>query len=257
MTGPERHRPLTATPRFALPPLYDDRTTRSRCLLSCTPVRTGAPANRWTTDGNSLPGDRPQPPAGDRDKLLAGAGYRALASKEVGVVAEGALAVVCLEGGGQVEVYHSRWAGGDSRLRRVLHAPGDPLDALCGAKWQYRGRRDRTAFPGGVDTLGLDAVYLLPGRGVRVYLPVWLGMPETAEQTGRSWAERATNGLLLHVDAFGQCRRLRGMVRFLKSLFCVAVRRAWIDRETARNLLALALRSDHTPGRVHTPGAPL
>ncbi len=249
MTGPERHRPLTATPRLALPSLYDDRTIRSRCLPACTPVTTGVPAGQPTTDEDGVPGDGPRPPAGDDNHIQA--------SEEVGVVAERALAAVCLEGGGQVEVYRSRWAGGDSRLRRVLHGPGDPLDALCDVGWQYRGRQDRTAFPGGVDALGVDAVYLLPGQGVRVYLPVWLGVPRTVEQTGESWAERATDGLLLRVGAFGECRRLRGVVRFLKSLFCGAVRRAWIDRKTARNLLALALRSEHTPGRVHTPGAPL
>jgi hypothetical protein len=189
--------------------------------------------------------------------MLARTGYHALASEGVGVVGERALAVVRVGDGGRVDVYHSRWAGGDSRLRRVLHGPGDPLDALGDAEWRYRGRQDRTAFAGGVDTLGVDAVYLLPGRGVRVYLPVWLGMPETTEQTGESWAGPATDGLLLRVEAFGECRRLRGMVRFLKELCYRAVRRAWVDCRTARNLLALALRSEHTPGRVHTPGTPL
>jgi len=166
----------------------------------------------------------------------------------VGVVGERALAAVCLGDGGQVEVYHSRWAGGDSRLRRVLHAPGDPLDALAGAEWQYRGRQDRTAFHDSVDTLGVDAVYLLPGRGVRVYLPVWLGIPGTVEQKEKWWAGRVTDGVLVRVESFGECRRLRGVVRLLKELCYEAVRRAWFDRRTARNLLALALWSDHTPG---------
>lgn len=219
-------------------------------------MTTGVPAGRSTTDENSVPGgdrdtqatDECGVPGDDRDTRV---------SEGVGVVGERALAAVRVGDGGRVDVYHSRWAGGDSRLRRVLHGPGDPLDALGDAGWGYRGRQDRTAFPGGVDTLGVDAVYLFPGRGVRVYLPVWLGIPGTAEQTGGSWAGRATDGLLLRVEAFGECRRLRGMARFLKELFCVAVRRALVDRQTARDLLVLALQSDHTPGRVHTPGTPL
>ena len=179
------------------------------------------------------------------------------ASGEVTVVSERALAAVTVEGGGQVEIYHSRCAGAESRLRRVLHKPGDPLDALDGVGWQYRGRQDRTAFPGAVDTLGVDVVYLLPDRGVRVYLPVWLGLPGTVEQTGTSWVERTTNGVLVRVKAFGECRHLRAEIRFLKELFYGAVRRGWFNRRVAHGLLALALRSDHTPGRVHTPGTPL
>lgn len=214
-------------------------------------MTTGAPAGWRTTDENSV--------SRDGGNILAGDRSHTLTSEEVSGVGERALAAVRVRDGSQVEVYYSQWAGGDGRLRRVLHSFGDPLDALTGASagWRYRGRQDQTTFAGGVDTLGLDAVYLLRDRDVRVYLPVWLGIPRAVEQTGASWAEQATDGVLVRVETFGECRRLREVVRFLKELFYRAVRRAWFDRQTARNLLALALGSDHTPGRVHTSGTPL
>lgn len=162
-------------------------------------------------------------------------------------VGERALAAV--ESDRHLDVYHSQWAGSHDRLGAVLDTAGDPLEALTGADWVRRGRLTPAAFPRQIDRLETSAVYLVSTRGVRVYLPVWLGFsPPTGDRAG---------GVFVRVHTLRECCRLWHTVQFLKSLFHEAIGLAWLDSATARNLLALALRLYCTSGRLHTPGTPL
>jgi hypothetical protein len=165
----------------------------------------------------------------------------------VSPVGERALAAVRCDR--HLEVYHSRWAAGDERLARVLDSPVDPLDALVVADWGYRGRYTASGFPPQVDTLDIEAVYLVSVCGVRVYRPVWLGL---------SWPDgRSAGGVLVRVDTLGEYHRLRAAVQFLKGVFHEASWLGWVDRPTARDLFALAVRTYCRPERIHTPGTPL
>jgi hypothetical protein len=168
-------------------------------------------------------------------------------SRAVGRVGERALAVV--QDDRQVDVYYSQWAGRTRRLARVLDGPGDSLEALAGADWEFRGRLPRGTVSRRVDALAIEAVYHLSVRGVRVYLPVWLGF---------SWpGERVSGGVLVRVETPGECRGLRATLRFLRGVLHEALGLDWFDQETARDLLALALRSHCSSDRIHTPGTPL
>lgn len=165
----------------------------------------------------------------------------------VGRVGERALAVVPRDN--YVEVYYSQWAGGADRLWRVFGAPGDPVDTLAGADWEYRGRWPPGAVSRRVDALDIAVVYQVSACDVTVSLPVWPGF---------TWPDRrVTGGVLVRVDTRGECRRLRTTLRFLKSVFHEAVGLDWLDPDTARDLLALALRTYCSPDRIHTPGTRL
>lgn len=164
-------------------------------------------------------------------------------------VGERALAAVQYDG--RVDVYYAQWAGSDSHLLRVLDAPpGQQFEPLLGANWRYRGQWRPEAFPRTVDALDIDVVYLVLARGVTVYLPVWLGFSWPSEPT-------TTRGVLVRVDTPEEHRRLRKLVQFLKGVFHEAIALEWVGPSTARDLLALALRTYGTRERIHTPGTPL
>jgi hypothetical protein len=168
-------------------------------------------------------------------------------NRTVSRVGERALAVVRSDH--RVDVYHSQWAGSVNRLTRVLETPVDPVAALAGADWQYRGRWPPGTLSRRVDALDIAVVYHVSASGVTVYLPVWLGF---------TWpGERVTRGVLVRVDTYEQCRCLRATLRFLKSVFHEAIGLDLLDSDTARDLLALALRTRCSPDRIHTPGTRL
>lgn len=163
----------------------------------------------------------------------------------------GERALAAVQYDGHVDVYYAQWAGSDSHLLRVLDAPpGQQFEALLGANWRYRGQWRPEAFPRTVDALDIDAVYLVSARGVTVYLPVWLGFSWPSEPT-------TTRGVLVCVDTPEEHRRLRKLVQFLKGVLHEAIALEWVGPSTARDLLALALRTYGTRERIHTPGTPL
>lgn len=187
-----------------------------------------------------------------RDARASPAWYdaeRAGGTESRGAVSVGERALAAVGGDRQLDIYHSQWAGSHDRLGAVLGAAGDPLEALAGADWVYRGRCAPAAFPRQIDRLETSAVYLVSTRGVRVSLPVWLGF--SPPDGGRA------SGVFVRVHTLRECCHLRHTVQFLKSLFHEAIGLAWLDSATARDLLALALRLYCTPERLHTPGTPL
>ena len=168
-------------------------------------------------------------------------------NRAVSRVGERALAVV--RGDHRVDVYHSQWAGSVDRLVRVLETPVDPVTTLAAADWQYRGRWPPGTLSRRVDALDIAVVYHVLASGVTVYLPVWLGFTRPGE--------RVTRGVLVRVDTYEQCRCLRATLRFLKSVFHEAIGLDLLDSDTARDLLALTLRTCCSPDRIHTPGTRL
>lgn len=156
----------------------------------------------------------------------------------------GERALATLESGGTVEIYYSQWGGCDPCLSRVLGGPGDPTKTLSVADWQYRGQSTPAELPRRVDTIDIDAVYHISARGVQVYRPVWPGFSRPGSATA--------TGALVRVDTFGEFRRLRAAVQFLKGVLYGAIAREWLDRATAGDLLALAVRSYCGSDRVHT-----
>ena len=163
---------------------------------------------------------------------------------------ERALAVV--RGDDADHLYYSQWAG--RHATRILSAPHrDRIAILLDADWQYRDSLAPTAVSHHVDTLTIEAVYLVSADRVTVFQPVWLGVasPDDAE------IDRLTDGLLVHTATPAEFRRLRTTTQFFKGLLSEALRLDILDTEQARDVLALAVRAVCTPERIHTPGTPL
>lgn len=138
-------------------------------------------------------------------------------------------------GGLLVDCFGSQWAGSDERVGAVLAGCGT-VEPLFECRWASLGVRDWIALPRSLDYLSLDVVYLVRPGGVRVSLPVWLGIPAADGE-----ATEPTDGLLVEVSSLAELRVLRARIRDLKGLFGVAVDAERLSSPEARACLLATL----------------
>lgn len=143
-------------------------------------------------------------------------------------------------GGTVLDCFGSLWAGGDEYVDAVLSTAGGCADPLLDCRWEFVGERESNALPRTLDYLSLDVVYLVRPGGVRVSLPVWLGIP-----TAGGDASGASDGVLVPVRSAAALRALRSRIRELKGLFGVAVEDGRLSATEARVCLLATLSVGH------------
>lgn len=137
---------------------------------------------------------------------------------------------------GLLDCFGSQWAGSDERVGAVLATEGGTAGPLLDCQWEHLGVCDSARLPGSLDYLSLDVVYLVRSDGVRVYLPVWLGIPTAGGvETG------GTDGVLLRITSLAALRTLRARIRDLKELFGRAVDARRLSYQEARSCLLATL----------------
>jgi hypothetical protein len=135
-----------------------------------------------------------------------------------------------------LDCFGSQWAGGDECVDAVLSTRGGCADPLLDCRWEFLGEREPSALLRTLDYLSLEVVYLVRPGGVRVYLPVWLGIP-----TAGGNASESTDGVLVRVRSLAELRALRARIRELKGLFGVAVEEGRLSHSEARACLLATL----------------
>lgn len=157
-------------------------------------------------------------------------------------VGERALAA-CETTGGYV-CYRSQWGGSDGALRAAFAPWPDRGHLLAQFDWQFAGRNSWRAVVERTDYLRFEAVYRLTGRGVTVYLPLWLGF-ETGPRTEPS------RGVLVRTHSLSDYERLAARLREMKSTLDAEIEAGNISTDTARQTLRITVsdRECHWAGR--------
>lgn len=110
------------------------------------------------------------------------------------------------------DLYYSQWGGRDEVLAQVLgsRSPTAQLRSLLTEQWHPRELLS-APLPDAIDYLELAAVYTLSSSGVRVYLPLWFGLPLLAEPSNipREDSSSPSLGALVPVDSMDAVSRLR------------------------------------------------
>lgn len=114
------------------------------------------------------------------------------------------------------DLYHSQWGGDDEVLAQVLgsRSLAAQFRSLLAKQWHPREPLS-APLPDAVDYLELAAVYVLSSSGVRVYLPLWFGLPLLAEPSNIPGEESSSPslGALVPVDSMDAVSRFRRQFR--------------------------------------------
>lgn len=143
---------------------------------------------------------------------------------------ERALAVVPDSSGEQYLCYHSQWAGSNAVLIAVLESRR-PVDELLDYEWQFVGRCPTASLLDSLDFLGTEAVYLLCGGAVDVFIPLWFGI-SVPERSVRS-----DIGTLVYVRSFTAVRHCRETLRKFKGTVLDGVQDGTLPPGVATELL--------------------
>jgi hypothetical protein len=135
---------------------------------------------------------------------------------------------------GGYELLRSHWAETDRLVAAAVENRCPDRSASDG--WYRCGHADWTAVVDRLDYLSLALCLRCEPTSVRVYLPVWLGIP-----TGDSDETESTCGALLRVASQADLARLRTRLRQRKARLGTAVKRNRLGvRDAQKRLLAVA-----------------
>lgn len=161
----------------------------------------------------------------------------AAALQEVAVVGERALAL-CERADARHDVFSSQWAGNGDLLGSVLGERSAGLEALERAEWERRGRVSREEVIGRLDYLSIAVLYEVSADGVRVRLPVWLGLDSLAHDDGPL---PPAFGALIPVGGIAEALRVRLGTRWLREAAARAVEVGLLSVPAAVRLLLVFL----------------
>jgi len=152
-------------------------------------------------------------------------------------VGERALAL-CERPDGRHALYYSQWAGSSDLLVPVLRGDGGGLEVLERADWEPRGCVSFDAVVERLDYLSTAVVYEVSVQGVRVRLPVWLGLDSLAHDGGPL---PPGFGALVPVCDVVEAVRVRLGIRWLRETAARAVEAGVVPVHAAVKLLILFL----------------
>jgi len=139
---------------------------------------------------------------------------------------------------GRYDVFASQWAGEWAAIAAVLASDGTHPAVLDRYRWERRDAGPRAALLAGLDYLSTAAVYELSPEGVRVSVPVPLGLDALAVEGEQLPVEF---GVLVPVNDVHDAIRTRLGCRWLKAATGRAVETGLLSVPQAVRLLVLFL----------------
>jgi hypothetical protein len=139
---------------------------------------------------------------------------------------------------GRYDVFASQWAGNSHVLASALGNCAAGLGALERADWERNGCASREEVVERLDYLSITVIYEFSGDGIRVRLPVWLGLDSLARDDGPL---PPGFGALIPVGSVAEALRVRLGTRWLREAAARAVEVGLVSVPAAVTLLVVFL----------------
>ena len=138
----------------------------------------------------------------------------------------------CHDGAGDYELFRTQWADTERLVDAAMR--GRCLrESSATAQWRRCGRSRWPDIVDELEYLQFDLCLRCEHDAVRVYLPVWLGIPTT------DGAETASVcGVLVRIESQDELTRLRARVRRQKERLGEAIERGVTSRRDAQRALS-------------------